>query len=447
MASMKWWLIALVVGAIGLTGCSKEAEEAPAPAPMEEAAPAEEAAPPAEARVLPGQGEDAGKTVIYRDTWGVPHIYSPTVEGGLYAMGWAQAEDRPEQLLQNILIAIGEVSAIAGPSTVQSDLRSHMWDHYGMGKAGFPTLRPELQSHLSAFAQGMNDFYAANPDSLPVWWGDRKIDEGMLIAFGRLFLYNWSIDEVYGDLKRGGVDPGYDAAQRGSNQWAVSSERSANGAAILFIDPHLSWTGPSRFWAFRIHAGDLHGSGVTLPASPYIGLGHNADVAWAMTTGGPDTADVYELTLKEDDPTKYLYNGEWRELMSREVTIQVRGQGPETHTIWSSPHGPIIAIRDGKAYAGAMAYAESVKVNEAWYDFNFATDYQGIVSGLAGQEMFPQNVMAADTSGNIYYQRTGRVPIRPDGFDWSVPVDGSTSDTEWQGIHPTSDLLQILNLP
>ena len=42
---------------------------------------------------LPGTGADAGKTVIYRDTWGVPHIYAPTVEAGLYAQGWAQAED------------------------------------------------------------------------------------------------------------------------------------------------------------------------------------------------------------------------------------------------------------------------------------------------------------------------------------------------------------------
>ena len=53
---------------------------------------------------LPGAGADAGKTVIYRDTWGVPHIYAPTFEGGMYAMGWAQAEDRPEALLKNLLL-------------------------------------------------------------------------------------------------------------------------------------------------------------------------------------------------------------------------------------------------------------------------------------------------------------------------------------------------------
>jgi acyl-homoserine lactone acylase PvdQ len=55
--------------------------------------------------------------------------------------------------------------------------------------------------------------------------------------------------------------------------------------------------------------------------------------------------------------------------------------------------------------------------------------------------------MLADTSGNIYFQRVGRVPRRPAGFDWSHPVNGSTSATEWQGFHPASDHVQILNPP
>ena len=37
---------------------------------------------------LPRTGRDAGETVVYRDTGGVPHIYAPSVEAGLYAMGW-----------------------------------------------------------------------------------------------------------------------------------------------------------------------------------------------------------------------------------------------------------------------------------------------------------------------------------------------------------------------
>lgn len=401
---------------------------------------------PVSADDLPGTGADVGKTVIYRDTWGIPHIYAPTDEAGLYAQGYAMTEDRPDQMLLSIAAAIGELSKAYGEAALQNDLRSHMFDHYGVAKRNWNTIPDELQRHLYAFRDGINAFYEAHPEDKPAWWGDRPVDEYMLVAFGRLFLYNWSIDEAYEDLERGGIDPGYEPDQRGSNQFVVAPSRSAEGAAILAIDPHLAWFGTSRFWEFRIHAGELHGSGVTLPGSPYIGLGHNADLAWAMTTGGPDTADIYELTLNEDG-TKYQYDGEWKELTNREVTITVRGKGDTKHTLWYSHHGPIVAWQDGKAYAAATSYAEIANSNQAWYELNYAKDYTGAVRAMDTLTVFPQNVMVADTAGNIYYQRTGRVPVRDPQYDWSRPVDGSTSKTEWQGIHPASDHLQVLNPP
>ena len=397
--------------------------------------------------LLPGTGEDAGKTVIYRDTWGIPHIYAPTAEAGLYAMGWAQAEDRPAALLENLARALGESARFEGPDGLRQDQVIQLFDLYGTVQANASDMGPEMWGHVQAYAQGVNDFYAAHPGDRPEWWGERPVDEFMVVAFARLFLYNWSIDEAFEDLQRGGIEPGYDLPQRGSNQWSVSPARSANGAAILYIDPHLSWWGPSRFWEFRIHAGGLHGSGVTLAGFPYVGLGHNADLAWAMTTGGPDTADVYELTLNGEDPEKYLYDGEWRDFTKREVIIPVKGGEPKTLTLYASHHGPIIALRNKKAYAAAMAYTDQVRVLEAWNLFNFATDYTGAVAAMDTLQLFPQNVMVADTSGNIYYQRTGRVPRRAHGYDWSRPVNGSTSATAWQGFHPASDHVQVLNPP
>ncbi|MBN2129742.1 MAG: penicillin acylase family protein, partial [Sedimentisphaerales bacterium] len=242
----------------------------------------------AAAAELPGAGPDKGKIVVYRDTWGVPHIYAPTVDEGLYAMGWAQAQDRPAEMLKNFMRAMGQSATFDGPGAVQSDLVSHLWDHYGTSKRNFVKIRPDIQRQMRAYVEGINDFYAAHPKDVPSWWGDRAVDEYMVVAFGRFFLYGWSIGQVFGDLQAGGVEPGFEDDGRGSNQWAVSPGRSAEGVAILYIDPHLSWWGPSRFWEFRIHAGEIHGSGFTLPGSPWIGLGHNADVAWAMTTGGPD---------------------------------------------------------------------------------------------------------------------------------------------------------------
>ncbi len=396
---------------------------------------------------LPGTGADVGKTVVYRDTWGVPHIYAPTVKAGMYAVGWTQAEDRPEEILKNFLRALGESACFEGPKAIQSDMVSHLWDHYGTSKRYYHRIRPDVRGQIQAFIKGINDFYTMHPDDIPCWWGSRKVDEYMVVAFGRFFLYAWSIGQAFGDLRAGGIQPGFDEEPRGSNQWAISPKRSAEGAAILCIDPHLSWWGSSRFWEFRIHAGELQGSGFTLPGVPSIGLGHNADVAWAMTTGGPDTADVYELKLKEDDPAKYLYDGQWCTLAQRDITIEVKGLEPKKIAIRSSHHGPIVAMRKSKAYAAKIAYADEVQVSEAWHEFNTAKDYRGAIKALNTRQLFPQNVMVADTSGNIYYQRTGRVPHRPSGYDWSRPVDGSTSTTKWKGLHPASDHVQILNPP
>ena len=401
----------------------------------------------AAAAQLPGSGDDVGKTVVYRDTWGVPHIYAPTIEAGLYAMGWAQAQDRPEELLKNYMRAMGESAKFDGPAGIESDMISLLWDNYGTSKRNFDRIRPEIQEQVRAYVRGVNEFYDAHPAVVPSFWGDRRVDEYMVVAFFRFFLYGWSVGQVFDDLQAGGIQPGFEEVSRGSNQWSVSPGRSAEGAAILCVDPHLSWWGPSRFWEFRIHAGALQGSGFTLPGCPFIGLGHNANVAWAMTTGGPDTADVYELTLKSDDPTKYSYDGQWRSLSRREVTIDVKGAPSQKVTLWSSHHGPIVAMRAGKAYAARMAYAEEVQLAEAWYALNTAADYSGAVQAMEMRQLFPQNVMVADTSGNIYYQRTGRVPRRPSGYNWSRPVDGSTSATEWQGLHPASDHLQVLNPP
>ena len=396
---------------------------------------------------LPGAGADAGKTVIYRDNWGVAHIYAPTAEAGLFAMGWAQAEDRPTELLKNLLRGIGEISSVEGKGGFQSDLVVRMWDLYEGCKRGADKIRPEVRKHTQAFAAGINAYYAKHPEDVPDWWGKRQVDEYMIMSFGRMFLQGWSFDDGFDDMKRAGIEPGTERLPRASNQWAVSPARSATKAPILLIDPHLGWLGMSRFWEFRIHAGDLRGSGFSLPGQMYIALGHNENLAWAMTTGGPDTADVYEETLNNDEPPKYKYDNEWRELTSRKITINIKGEAPKTLTLWSSHHGPIAAFKNGKAYAIKSSYADAVGGNEAWYEFNFGKDYHGAERAMATLQVFPQNVMSADTSGNIYYQRAGRIPKRPEGYDWSKPVDGSTSKSEWLGLHPSTDHVQCLNPP
>ena len=426
-------ILLIAFGLVFLAACDQPGPVGPQP----DSAPAVAA--------LPGQGDDIGKTVIYRDSFGVPHIYAPTVEAGLYAQGWAQAEDRPTQLLMNLKIALGELTELAGDGGVQTSLISHMFGHVRFAEQTVANMTEAERGRLAAFASGISDYYAAHPEDTPPWWRHPAVTPEMVDAFGRMFLYNWSIDEAMGDLRRGGVDPGFITAQRASNQWAVSPSRTADGHAILLIDPHLAWFGVSRFWEMRIHAGELQGSGVGLPGFPYIGLGHNRDLAWAMTTGGPDTADVYRIELDPEDPNRYRFDGEWREIERTTVSFTYP-DGASREFAWeASHHGPIIAREEGVAYAARIAYDADTNRNRAWEQLNFAEDYTGAVAACETLSMFPQNVMVADTSGNIYYQRTGRVPVRNTAYDWSMPVDGNTSATEWQGFHPAQDHLQALN--
>jgi acyl-homoserine-lactone acylase len=398
---------------------------------------------------LPGGGDDLGKTVVYRDTWGVPHIYAPTVEAGLFAMGWSQAQDRPEELLKNMLCGMGELASVDGPEALEIDKVALMWDLYSGSKAMTEKINPEVRGHIQAFVRGINSYYKDHPSDVPSWWGKRQVDDFMVIAYSRLFLQSYSFDDGIRDLKRAGINPGIETLSRGSNQFAIAPSRSAVGAPILLGDTHLPWDSPYHFWEFRIHAGDLIGSGFALPGMPYIGLGHNENVAWSMTTGGPDTADAYELKLDGDtqNPGRYLYDGQWKELKKREYKVKVKGVGKKVIRFYDSHHGPLVAISKGKGYAIRSSYADQVDVLSAWHEFNFAKDYRGIEKGLALQQLFPQNVMVADNSGNIYYQRTGRVPRRPEGCDCSKPLDGSTLKTEWLGLHPPSDMLQVANPP
>ncbi len=66
---------------------------------------------------------------------------------------------------------------------------------------------------------------------------------------------------------------------------------------------------------------------------------------------------------------------------------------------------------------------------------------------LSHLQLMAQNIMVATVQGDIYYLRNGRVPIRAEGVDPSRPIPGNTSATEWKGIHPMSDLVQIENPP
>src|ERR1700684_2614018 len=62
-----------------------------------------------------------GSVTIYRDTWGVPHIYAQTPAEGAYGLGYAQAEDRLDDIYKNFRTGLGRSAEAFGKKWIDQD--------------------------------------------------------------------------------------------------------------------------------------------------------------------------------------------------------------------------------------------------------------------------------------------------------------------------------------
>src|SRR5579883_2894900 len=67
-------------------------------------------------------GDLAKQVTIYRDTYGVPHIYARTDAGAVFGLMYAQAEDNFWQIETDSIRAIGRSAEIDGPSGLMHDI-------------------------------------------------------------------------------------------------------------------------------------------------------------------------------------------------------------------------------------------------------------------------------------------------------------------------------------
>ena len=395
---------------------------------------------------VPASPADApGKATIFRDTWGVPHVYGDTPEAAMYAHGYAQAEDRLDDILAVYTVAQGKAAKVFGKSGIKQDYETWIARHPDVARSGYPRLTQEARRLIEYFLAGIWAYIHEHPEDVPDWADTPKPYH--VLALYRAFIWDWPWGQALGDLKRAGshVRDG-----RGSNQWVVGPSRSAEGGPIALIDPHLGWTPQNRFYESHVHGGDLNFYGFSIVGTPIMALGHTDVLSLAATTGGPDCADIYEEKINPENSLQYAYDGDWRSIEVDEVEIEVRTpEGPtfETIKIERTHHGPILKRIGLQAYVVKTAYDDEIDTIDQWIGMIKARNLGEFLNAMAVNQSLPQNIMYADIYGNTYYIRAGRVPIRPSGFHWDAPVPGFTSRSEWQGIHPLQDLVQILNPP
>jgi penicillin amidase len=388
----------------------------------------------------------ARSITIYRDTYGVPHVFGPTDASCVFGAVYAQAEDNFWQIEDSYIRALGRASEVYGPRTAHDDELVRALEIPRLAREEYARANPSMRSLLESAAAGLNYFLERNPSVKPrritrfePWHG---------LAFNRYALYYQFI------FRQAGVKPEEietAAAQtQGSNMWAVSPAKSASGHAMLFINPHQPFFGTGQWYELHVHSDEgWDMSGASFFGSFFPTIGHNQFLGWSHTVNTPDIVDVWEETFdKSGEPLAYRYGDGYRRATEWTDSIRIKsGAGFEERklTFRRTHHGPIVAIRNGKALAVRMARFEEGGQVDEWYAMSKARNFDEFKRAMAATAVPMFNAVYADREGNIFYVYNAAVPRRSTKYDWSKPVDGSDPATEWNGYHTFAELPQVTN--
>jgi penicillin amidase len=439
---------------------------------------------------------------VVRDRWGVNHIYAGNEYDLFFAQGYCAARDRLFQFEVWRRQATGTLSEILGPNELKRDIGARLFAYRGDMRKELSHYHPRGEAIIRAFVDGVNARIAeCQRDStlLPfefrtlgirpgrwtpeivvsrhqgirsnvqqelniaraitrigadsvrkiVWFHplqpDLRIDSS--IRTDLLF------DDILGpylsvnrEVNFAGRPAGREPGSEGSNNWVISGTRTASGLPILANDPHRRISVPSLRYIVHLSAPGWDVIGGGEPVIPGVSIGHNTEGAWGLTIFETDAEDLYVYDIDPAKPDRYRFGNGWRQMRSTRETYHVKGGRDTTVTLRFTHHGPVTHIdrKNHKAYAircawlepGGAPYLASLRIDQArtWEEFRDACAYSHIPG---------ENMIWADTKGNIGWQAVGITPIRTT-HSGMVPVPGD-GRYEWKGFLPIKERPHLLN--
>lgn len=441
------------------------------------------------------------------DSNDIPFIRAASDTDAATALGYVHARDRFFQMDLMRRAAGGTLAALLGPKALPNDREMRILGMRASVEADVADLSPQARAMLQAYANGVNAWLTKRgrftaPEYLVLgrpepWtivdsllWGKMMglwLSGNWQAELARLALSSRmpraQIDSLWPAVASGerpdqagayptGVSVAAHLALAGlrhfpqpftlpaqaSNEWVAAGSRTETGRPLLAGDPHLSFGFPGLWYLARIDTPSGLLAGATVPGIPFLVIGHNQHVAWTFTTTGADTEDIF-IEQVTADGTHYETPDGPKPFGQRREVIQVRGQPDIVLDVRTTRHGPVIGEGPDARTVLTVEMA-SLAPHDTAADGLLALDNARWVSdaGLAAQRITApvQNLMAADTAGNIAFYTTGRVPVRRNGGG-AWPADGADGKHDWIGwatgdalphaVNPTSGLLLNANEP
>jgi penicillin amidase len=419
----------------------------------------------------------ARSVTIYRDNFGVPHVYGPTDASCVFGFVYAQAEDYFWQVEDSYLRALGRAAEVYGEKSLPDDLVNRALEIPRLSQEEAKSASPRSREICQAIADALNLYLTVNPQVRPrlithfePWhpFAFRRFILYQSFIYGKSGLRASDILSAVGEIhqnKLGAVPFPADLRTElaaleqerqgmtehlGSNMWAIRPDKSTSGHALLFINPHQPFFGPGQWYEGHISSDEgWNLLGACFFGSPFPTLGYNGHVAWSHTVNNPDIVDLYTITFDDkSDPLKYRYGDRSRQAVAWVDDIVVNGaNGPvrRRFRFTKTHHGPVVAVREGKPMAIRLAKLQAGAAIDQSYAMGRAKSVAEFKEAMRPCNLPMFNTLVADSGGNIFYVYNGAVPRRSAKFDWTKPVDGSNPETEWQGYLALDELPQLEN--
>jgi penicillin amidase len=434
------------------------------------------------------------EVTVYRDTFGIPHIFARN-ENDLYkATGYCMAQDRLWQMDLYRRVCTGRLSEIFGEDLVETDLLMRALRIPEKSRRVLEKSEKAVVDTIESFVDGVNQYIEGRGKKLPpefiilgyrpeswqvehslyligymAWdltssWNMEilleKIRKKLGDEIAEKLLPGWDFHETFvypemeakleslnlnATLLRGNRplrDLGLEVFS-GSNNWAVSGERSVTGKPILANDMHLGLDSPGIWYQMhQVVEGELNVTGVALAGQPFVVAGHNSFIAWGFTNVMVDNLDFYLEKINPENPRQYELNGEWLDMTVKPVKISVKGGEVVEEELRFTHRGPIVSrFHELEDVAVSMRWSGNDDSNEmrTVYLGNRARNWDEFREAIRTFTAVSQNTVYADIDGNIGLYCCAGIPIRKDG-DKNTILPGWTDEFDWQGYVPFEEL-------
>ena len=409
----------------------------------------------------------AKAVTVIEDRWGIPHIYGKRDADAVFGLLYVQCSQNFTRVERNYLEIMGRLSEMEGEGRLYEDLQMRLIYDTLAAKKDYEKSPAWFKDLLNAFAAGVNYYLYKHPEVkpavltrfepwFPLLYTDGSIaptQTGSLTVRDLIHFYEGKDGATSGARTELSVN---NFKTTGSNGFAIAPSRTASRNAILYINPHVTFY--FRTEAHLVSEEGLNVYGAVTWGQFFVYQGFNESCGWMHTSSYADVADVYlETVEKRGNGFQYVYkqssakNGQpasgWKNVTQKEITIAVKEGSriiQRSFPAYYTHHGPVMGKTGGKWLSLKENNRSLSALMQSWLRTK-AKGFSDFKKVMEMRSNNSNNTVFADNNGNIAYWHGNFVPRRNPHYDWTLPVDGTTAETEWKGLHSLDEIIHLYN--